>query len=299
MGGKRIPPFLEAQASDPSQALVHVLPIPMEATVSYGGGTCRGPEAILRASTQLELYDREVGCEAALLYGVYTHPALELPNEPSTALIEIERRCGELYEPDEVLVVLGGEHTLTQAVVSAVTKVEPVTVVQIDAHADLRDQYENTPYSHACVARRLLENERVEQILQLGVRSLCPEEAQVIQSEPRVRTWFPEDLRGAEWRTQLADLVRGKRIYLTLDVDGLDPSLIPATGTPEPDGLTFHQTEEILRILAKEASLAALDCVELAPIPGLHSPDFVTAKLVYRTLNVFLAETIERMKGNL
>jgi agmatinase len=296
------PPFLEAPQSDPALAAVHLLPIPMEATVSYGGGTARGPRAILDASFQLELYDREFDCEPGVLYGVHTMEEMELDPDPAQALAQISSRVAEAYSPHALLGVLGGEHSLTFAVVEGLlSRLEgPLTVVQIDAHADLRDSYEETPHSHACVSRRMLSLDRVEQILQIGIRSLCTEEAEVIKANPdRLRTWFSEDVFSGDFEQELRNKVRGKNLYLTVDVDGFDPTLIPATGTPEPDGLSFRQGEQIFRILAEEANLVAFDCVELAPITWHHASDFVVAKLVYRLMNIFLQDTIKKHKEDL
>jgi agmatinase len=270
----------------------------MEATVSYGGGTARGPRAILEASFQLELYDREFDCEPGVLYGVHTLDQMVLDADPAQAMEAITRRVEEVYSPHALLGVLGGEHSLTYGVVAGLlARIEgPLTVVQIDAHADLRDTYEGSPYSHACVCRRLLELDRVEKLLQIGIRSICTEEAEVIRSEPRLRTWFTEEVFEGDFEDQLRRQVRGKNLYLTVDVDGFDPSLIPATGTPEPDGLSFRQGERIFKILAQEARLVAFDCVELAPIAGHHSSDFVVAKLVYRLMNTFLKDVINKHK---
>lgn len=295
------PPFLEAPQPDPARAAVHLLPIPMEATVSYGHGTARGPRGILEASFQLELYDREFDCEPGVLYGVHTHDQMVLEADPVKALCAISRRVADVYSPNALFGVFGGEHSLTYGVVTGLlTRIEgPLTIVQIDAHADLRDTYEGTPHSHACVSRRLLELDRVEKLLQIGIRSICTEEAEVIKAEPRLRTWFTEEVFEGDFEGELRRLVRGKNLYLTVDVDGFDPSLIPATGTPEPDGLSFRQGERVFKILAEEANLIAFDCVELAPIPGHHSSDFVVAKLVYRLMNTFLARTITKLKEEL
>ena len=230
------PLFLDLPQAEASRSAFHLLSVPLEATVSYGSGTSRGPRAILEASTQVELYDREFDCEPALDYGIHSYPEMLLPADHKTALEDISKRVESLYDPAAVLAVLGGEHSLSYAVVRGLlAKLEgPITVVQLDAHSDLRDSYEDSPHSHACVARRLLELESIEQILQLGVRSLCTEEARVIKSDPRVRTWFAEDVHAEKFEDELRQRVRGRRIYLTVDVDGFDPSIIPSTGTPEP-----------------------------------------------------------------
>lgn len=274
----------------------------MEATVSYGGGTARGPRAILEASFQLELYDREFDCEPGVLYGVHTHDEMVLDSDPETAVNEIAEEVAKLYSPAALFGVLGGEHSLTFGVISGLlSRIEgPLTVVQIDAHSDLRDSYEDSPYSHACVSRRMLELDRVEQLLQIGIRSICTEEADVIKAHPgRIKTWFTEDVFEGDFEQELRRLVRGKNLYLTVDVDGFDPTLIPATGTPEPNGLSFRQGERIFKILAEEAKLVAFDCVELAPVATHHASDFVVAKLVYRLMNTFLKDVIEQLKEEL
>ncbi len=302
-GGNRtalVIPFLEAPQPDPAKAAVHLLPVPFEATVSYGGGTAAGPRAILEASFQLELFDREFDCEPGMLYGVYTHPEVHLPSAPEQAMLRLAQEVERAFRPGHLLGVLGGEHSITAPVVKGVLKhlPGPITVVQIDAHADLRDSYEDSRYSHASVARRLLENDRVEQILQLGIRSLCTEESEVIKTEPRVRTWYSEEVRAGQHWEEFCQRVRGRTVYLTVDVDGFDPSIIPATGTPEPNGLSFSEGEEIFRVLAREAQVVAFDCVELAPISGLHAPDFIVAKLVYRLMNLILANVTKTLKSN-
>ncbi|MGH2544014.1 MAG: arginase family protein, partial [Ardenticatenaceae bacterium] len=162
-------------------------------------------------------------------------------------------------------------------------------LVQIDAHADLRDEYEGTPYSHASVARCLLQEGW--DIVQLGVRSVSAEEIGVIQAfHDHLRVWFAEELhRNDGWKTELAQRVAGRELYLSIDIDGLDPSLIPATGTPEPGGLTWNQTLDIIRVVARHAGhILGADCVELAPIPGHHASEFITAKLVYKTMNILM-----------
>ena len=279
---------LEEEISTYATAQVVVLPIPYEATVSYGGGTAEGPAAIITASQQVELYDREYDEERVRRYGIHTLPALDLPEDGAEATAHIAQAVETLARDGKLVVGLGGEHTLSggfgKGLLDAVG--EPVTVLQIDAHSDLRDEYEGTIYSHACVARRLLDDPRVEQILQLGIRSVCEEEVQVARQNPdRVRVWYAEEVHAGDWRGELRARTQGRNLYITIDVDGLDPALIPATGTPEPDGLTWRQTLEILRIACEGGHVVGLDCVELAPVVGLHGADFATAKLVYKAIS--------------
>ena len=278
--------FSDTPQKDPEKARVHLLPVPLEQSVSYGGGTARGPAAILEASYQLENYDREFDSEPGLEFGIFTHPSMELPADQDLALERIADKVAEIYRPDRFLGILGGEHSLTEGVVQGLLRVVPdqLTIVQIDAHCDLRDQYEDNPRSHACVARRLLDLDRVEQILQFGIRSLCMEEAEILKTEPRVSAWYTEHVQTGDHLQPLAEKIRGKTVFLTLDVDAFDPALIPSTGTPEPDGLSYRQVEEIVRLVIKESQLLAFDCVELAPIEGLHGPDFLVAKLLYKLM---------------
>lgn len=279
---------LAPEYSDAEQAGVLVLPIPFEATVSFGGGTVKGPEAIIAASQQVELYDREFDGEPALEYGVHTLPPLELPEDSVAAIEMIAEATAQAAASGKLVVGLGGEHTVSvgfgRGLVQAVGG--PVTLVQIDAHADLRDEYEDSPYSHACIARRLVEDRTVEQVLQLGIRSVCAEEVQFARQNPeRVRIWYAEEVHAGDWREELVARLAGKRVYLTIDVDGLDPAIVPATGTPEPDGLTWVETLDIVRLVCQSAQIVGIDCVELAPYPGQHAADFAVAKLLYKTIS--------------
>ncbi len=277
-----------------------VLPLPLEVTVTYGRGTRNGPEAILRASQQVELYDREFGREVALEYGVHTLPALSLPEAAGAAVGAIADAAARWAATGKLLVGLGGEHTVTLGLVRGIRRARggPLTIVQIDAHADLRAEYEENPYSHACTARRLLEIPGVEQILQLGVRSVCPEEVEFARAHPdRVRVWYAEEVHAGDWPGELRARLHGRTVYLTIDVDGLDPAVIPATGTPEPDGLTWREAVDVLRAVACAASaVVGIDCVELAPVPGLHTAEFAAAKLVYKAISysVLMAENDKR-----
>lgn len=282
---------LSDEHSSFERAGVLVLPIPLEATVSYGGGTAHGPRAILTASQQLELYDREVDDEPALVCGVHTLPPVELPDDVAAAVDTISATVAAAARTGKLVIGLGGEHTVSlgfgRGLLDALGG--PLTVVQIDAHSDLRDEYEGSRFSHACVARRLLEQPGIEQILQLGIRSVCPEEVQFARNNPeRLWVWYAEDVHSGGWRSDFVARVQGQRVYLTLDVDGLDPSVVPATGTPEPDGLTWPETLDILRTLTQHAQVVGMDCVELAPVAGLHAADFAVAKLVYKAMTYAL-----------
>jgi agmatinase len=284
---------LDDEHSSFERSRVLVLPLPLEATVSYGAGTARGPAAIVAASRQVELYDREHDAEPALAYGVHTLDAPDLAGaDPATAVRLIAAAVREAASSGKLVVALGGEHTISAGVSRGLLDAlgGPLTVVQLDAHSDLRDSYEGEPYSHACVARRMLDDERVEQVLQLGVRSVDAEEVAFARAHPdRVRVWYAEEVHSDRWREELAARLRDRRVHLTIDVDGLDPAVVPATGTPEPGGLSWAQTLDVIRTTARSsAQIVGIDCVELAPQPGLHAAEFAVAKLVYKTMTYAL-----------
>lgn len=240
----------------------------------------------------MELYDREFEREVALEYGVHTLPAPILPEDAAWAVEVIAEHAARWAATGKLLVGLGGEHTVTVGLVQGILRAQrsPLTLVQIDAHADLRSEYEENPYSHACTARRLLDLPGVEQALLVGVRSVCPEEVEFAARNPeRVRIWYAEEIHDGGWQEELAARLGERRVYLSIDVDGLDPSVIPATGTPEPDGLTWAEALEVLRLTAQAArAVVGIDCVELAPVPGLHMAEFAAAKLLYKAISYAL-----------
>lgn len=270
---------------------VVVLPIPYEATTSYEGGTRHGPEAILRASAQVELYDPDFEGEPVFAYGLRTLPFLEPVVHSPEAMLQAVARCVEEQARRGLFVVaLGGEHSLSLGVGKGLQAAlgEPLAVVQFDAHCDLRDTYEGSPYSHACVARRLLEA-GLQPLLQLGVRSYSQEEALFLRQHPEQVWMVPaERIHTAleEVRRELADRLIGRKVFLTFDADALDPSLMPAVGTPEPNGLAWDEVLSLLRTIASQAEVVGMDWMELSPRPGLHHADFTLAKLIYKTLNL-------------
>lgn len=280
---------------DPRTAGAVVIPAPYEATVSYGGGTGRGPAGILEASRQVEIYDRELDSEPALRYGIHTEPPLAFAQGEAADAVHdrLAARVAAAAEKHRFFLVLGGEHGISPGVFAGLARARPgecFDIVHLDAHADLRDSYEGNPCSHACAARRLLDNPACGFLWQFGIRSLCAEEAAFIRENPRrVRTWFAEEATphpDAAWRRELAKGLAGKKIFLTFDVDALDPAVVPGTGTPEPDGLAWRTVLEICRVVADSAAeTAGMDAVEAAPIPGLHYSEFNVAKLLYLMMN--------------
>jgi agmatinase len=277
--------FLEGELEQPTfeAARVAILPVPFEASVTYGRGTAQGPEAILRASPQLELYDEQTGSEPHRC-GIFTDHLLECPGLPPEQAVRcVARRFGELLDAGKWVVMLGGEHSITPGGVrAAACRYEDLHVVQLDAHADLRDSYRGDRWSHACAMARCVERVRVHAI---GVRSYSEEEARRIKHGIRgYRLTHGWELERDGWIELALDGLEGKPVYLTIDVDYFDPAVIPATGTPEPGGGRWWPTMRFLEKLFQVAAVVACDVVELAPLPGLHHADFTAARLVYKLI---------------
>src|SRR5262245_49011127 len=280
---------LDEEYSDYGRSAALILPIPYEGTVSYGQGTREGPRAIIHASQQVELYDRELDDEVALTHGIHTLPFLAPVVSGPAGMVDAIAACAEeQLRSGKLLVGLGGEHTVSAGIARAVGAVHgDFLMVQIDAHSDLRDEYEGSPYSHASVARRVFDMGAT--IAQFGIRSICREEIELIRAErERLHVWFAEDVHAGGHIEKLAELVHAKTVFLTIDLDGFDPALVGATGTPEPNGLSWNQGLDIIRTVARVAKIVAIDCVELAPLPGQHASDFLAAKLVYKAIGLTL-----------
>jgi len=287
---------LSEKFSNYNNSEVLILPVPYEATVTYGKGTAAGPAAILAASQQVEFYDREFKCEPAMDFGIHTLPAVTIQVDPKKTIKSISDEVSKHLKSKKLFVGIGGEHSITFGIVKGIDKVfnQPITIVQIDGHCDLRNKYAGSIYNHACVSRRLLEIENVEKVLQLGVRSISKEEAKFIEENPqKVRTWFSENVHSNNWQENFKNEISGKNVYLTIDVDGLDPGIISATGTPEPDGLSWKETLEIIRLSSENSNVIGFDCVELAPIPEQHASDFAAAKLIYKTISLIKNSKLE------
>lgn len=262
---------------------VLVLPIPYEQSTSYGGGTRNGPRAILHASRFVEYYDPDFGGEA-FTRGVHTLPAIEPHYAGPDAMRErIASVVGDVAPEGKLLACLGGEHSITPGIVDGVARAtRDFTVVQFDAHADLRDEFEGTRMSHACAMRRVVETHPV---VSVGIRAVSLEEVEfakkhALPSIPAIDFADPRTDLDAIAR-RLLDAIKTEKIFITFDLDALDPSILPATGTPEPGGLGWYAALHLLKALARERQIVAFDVVELAPIPGLHAPDFLAAKLAY------------------
>jgi agmatinase len=264
---------------DESRAVV--LPVPLDRTTSYVPGTRNGPREILQASSHMELWDEELGADIHEV-GIFTLPEMELPfGEMLPVIEEIRRVAAEILSRDKFLVTLGGEHSITPPLVAAAAAQYPgLSVLQIDAHADLRESYMGTPHNHACAMRRSLEFARVTQV---GIRSMSTEEAKAAGSLDTTIFYDVSMRSDPRWIDRVVDTL-SDTVYLSIDVDGLDPAIMPATGTPEPGGLSWYEILALLRATMARKKVVACDVVELSPLPGLMAPNFLCAKLVYKIL---------------
>ena len=277
----------------PNQAGVYILPAPYEHTSSYMKGSDRGPSAILEASRQVELYDETLKTEIYREWGgVATAATLELGDRVDEAAVQtIERFVSPLTKNGRFLVTLTGEHTGALGAIRAHAKAYPgMCVLQIDAHGDLRQAYQDNPYSHASVMARVVEEGLP--LVQVGVRSISPEEVDLISRTKNISTFFaaqildpsgPYEGRAANWVPEVVKACTGP-VYLTFDCDGLDASLVPALGTPEPGGLGWYDTLALVTALAQGPGIVGMDVSEIAPIDGLVAPQFAIARLIYRIL---------------
>jgi len=276
----------EAGQANLAEARVVVLPIPMECTVSYGKGTANGPEAILDASANMELFDEEAWRPYWKPGTVHTKLPVDLPAEPASAVEAISDAAREVVAAGKLLVGLGGEHTVTAGLVGAVAeRYAEVGVLQIDAHADLRYEYDGSLFSHACVARRIIDDMRLP-VVQCGIRSLSEEEASLVAQRGLSPFWAHERDKEGRW---ISDAVARlpEYVYVTIDVDGLDPSVMPATGTPEPGGLGYREVLALLRELKNQGkTIVGADIVEVAPIPYDRRTEFTAARLVAKLISL-------------
>jgi agmatinase len=271
---------LEPPLSDFANAKVLVWPVPFEKTVSYGSGTSEGPAAIIEASRYIELYDEDFGGETAQI-GIHTLPAINTDYEPDEMIPLLEQRATELIATNKFICMLGGEHSISAPVVRAMFKKYPrLSVMQIDAHADLRNSYEGTPLSHASTMRRIVE---VCPAVQVGIRSISKEEVLAV---PTLNTqiYYAKDITGrSEWVERAVNSLT-EDVYLTIDIDGLDPSLVQSTGTPEPGGLQWYEVLNLIRHLARSRNIVGMDLVELCRPKGNNAASILAAKLIYKTL---------------
>ena len=265
---------------------VVVVPFGLEKTVSYGGGTKNGPKEIIKASHQVELYDEELNCEPFKKIGIKTLKFFKIDKNIKKALKKIATINNRLLTKKLFPMTLGGEHSITAGcIVPFVKKYKKICILHFDAHADLRENYNGEKFSHASAMRRCLDYKNVS-IISFGIRNISQEEMPFLKkNKSRINIFWAKDK--AKWDfKKFKRLIKNKTVYLTFDVDGLDSSIMPATGTPEPGGLLWDEALNIIKIATKNSNIVGADVSELAPIKGFNSYNFLVAKLVYKILSL-------------
>ena len=281
--------------TDFDQARVVILPIPLDRTTSYVPGTRNGPHEILVASSHMELWDEETQTDVHSV-GIFTLPEMDFPYGTMDEVTrEIRRVAAELVKRDKFPVVLGGEHSITPAVVGAIAeKYAGLSVLQLDAHADLRETFMGTRHSHACAMRRTLEFARTTQV---GIRSLSTEEAADAPSLPTSIFYDFNMRQDPDWMDRVVDSLTDT-VYISIDVDGFDPAIMPATGTPEPGGLSWYEALSLLRRVIERRTVVGCDLVELSPMGGNVAPNFLCAKLIYKILSYRFGREVNARRGS-
>ena len=270
----------ENSADTIENAQTVIVPVPLEYSTSYGKGTAFGPRAIIEASQYLEFYDEELDFEPWKT-GVYTSPAIEVEGTPETCLRNIEKSVSGYLNDGQFLIVIGGEHTLSYAVHRAFMARYPgVSVLQFDAHTDLRDSYEGSPYSHACVMRRIREDN--QRIVSVGIRSQCIEERKYIL-ENRIPVFYAHEFQGNDAVPKILNQL-SEDVFITFDTDFFDPAIMPGVGTPEPGGFFWYETLSILKNVFENKNVVGMDIVEFSPIKNLTHPQFLLAKFIYKMI---------------
>ena len=280
----------EEEFSSFDNSRIIVWPGSYEGTVSYGGGTGQGAEAIIDASRNMELYEDETDAEVYQL-GIHTvdeSPAIDPPERMMNSLYD---RANQLVGSGKFVAMIGGEHSVSAPVIRAHAEKYPnLSILQIDAHADLRDTYDGTPYSHASIMARVVKDLKIPAV-QVGIRSISADEARELDELP-TRIFWARDIVGRDdwWYDAVEGLT--ENVYLTIDIDGLDPSLVSATGTPEPGGLGWYDAIGLIRTLARNRNVVGMDLTEYSYVEGQSASAFLCAKLIYKTLAfVFEKET--------
>jgi agmatinase len=281
------PSFLDLHGpgDPPARAPFAVIPVPYDGTSTWRKGADRGPAALLDASAECETYDAESGVDLAEV-GVATLPPIEHDGSPDALAALVARATGEQWGAGRVPCVVGGEHSVSiGAIQEAARRFEDLAVLQIDAHGDTRDTYHGSAYNHACVMARAME---VAPVVQVGLRSVAAEEMAKID---RGRAFFAHEIVGAldrDWMDRVVGLLETS-VYVTIDLDAFDPSLVPATGTPAPGGLGWAEVNELLRRVIASRRVVGFDVVELCPQPGAHASDMLAARLVQRVMSMLVA----------
>ncbi|WP_211924178.1 agmatinase [Coxiella endosymbiont of Amblyomma nuttalli] len=272
-----------------------IIPFGLERSVSYGAGTAKGPAAMIQASHELELFDETLWCEPYHHINVVTLEEPIIENDVSQALKQLETLVGRVLDDKKFPFVFGGEHSITAGSIRPfVKKYEHIAILHFDAHADLRDGYHGEYYSHASVIRRCLDHPNVE-VVSVGVRNISMGEISFFEANRnRIHIYWAKNKKS--WNVhEMTSHLKNRPIYLTFDVDGFDTSLMPATGTPEPDGLFWHEVQEIITVTSKMGTIVGADITELAPIQNFHSCDFLAAKLAYKILSLAFTTSISNV----
>jgi agmatinase len=279
------PPFnfcgLQSDWSAWDKSRVVIIPVPYDLTTTYMPGTRLGPHAIIKASMQVELFDDELEQETAAI-GIHTLPELEVDTSGPAGMIDrVAAAAQQVISAGKFPVMLGGEHSVTLGMIRALLKTHPdMGVLQLDAHADLRDSYLGSPYNHACVAKRIQE---LCPLVQAGIRNMSAEEFSFL-SHAQVKSCSARHMQGnTDWVAKIIENLPQK-IYITIDLDVFDPSIMPAVGTPEPGGLGWYEVLNLLRTVCRKRQIVGCDIVELCPQPMNPGPDFLAAKLCYKLL---------------
>jgi agmatinase len=262
-------------------SLFVVVPVPYDLTSTYQPGSRRGPLAIIEASTNMELYDEELKKETYTA-GIHTTSPLSIDARgPKYVVNSVRKKISRIVAMDKIPVMLGGEHSISFGAVQAVREKYPqLTVLQFDAHADLRDSYQGSPYSHASVARRISE---ICPLTQVGIRSMSKEEADFLP-QSKVKSFSADFvLENKNWCETICKELKGD-VFVSIDLDVFDPAIMPATGTPEPGGIYWRDVLRLLKQVSLSCKIRGFDVVELAPLPGMVAPDFLAAKLIYRLM---------------
>ena len=287
--------FLGIDNKNNGKENVVVVPFGIEKTVSYGGGTSKGPKAIIEASHQVELFDEDLNKEPHKHIGIKTLKPFPIKKNIIDALKQIENINEILLNQKKFPLILGGEHSLTAGAIRPfIKKFGKICLLHFDAHADLRNSYNGNKFSHASAIRRCLDNQNVN-VISFGVRNISSGEIPFLKkNKKRIKIFWAKDK--LNWNlNQFKKMIKNKKVYLTFDVDGLDSSVMPATGTPEPGGLFWNETIKIIKMAAKSSNIIGADINELSPIKGFDSYNFLTAKLAYK----IIAYTFEFKKLNI
>ena len=264
---------------------VVVVPFGLEKTVSYGGGTKNGPKEIIKASHQVELYDEELNCEPYKKIGIKTLKPFKIDKNIKKALNKMSKINQEILDQKLFPMTFGGEHSITPGCIAPFTKkFKNICLLHFDAHADLRESYNGEKFSHASAIKRCLDYPNVS-LISFGIRNISKSEIPFLKkNSSRINIFWAKDKN--KWNlNKFKNLIKNKTVYLTFDVDGLDSSIMPATGTPEPGGLLWDETLNIIKIAAKNSKIVGADINELSPIKGFNSYNFLVAKLAYKILS--------------